>query len=149
MAAGLAVAFLAGAVACDVVPAPLATCELLTPEEVTRAVGVEFTEGQPFPSEGAPEVIGCPYGSAKGWVQVWATRDNADQKYRRMRDHPNLQPAEDVSGRGYKAFTYTSGGNIQDFYAVKGGVYVYVTVGAGAKSGTARALGEIAVTRLP
>ncbi|EFC81936.1 hypothetical protein [Parafrankia sp. EUN1f] len=149
-AAGLVAAFLTGVIACDnpVQSPPFATCELLTAEEVTRAVGAQFTEGQPFPGEGAPVVIGCPYGSPKGWVTVWATRENADSEYRHLRGLPYRQPTEDVSGSGYKAFTYTSGGNIQDFYAVKGGVYVNVTVGAGAEPGTARALGEIAVTRI-
>ncbi|MBL7499456.1 hypothetical protein I6A84_17840 [Frankia sp. CNm7] len=124
-------------------------CSLLTAAEVSAEAGSTFQQGTAFPSVSDQQVLGCPYGSPKGWVRVWTSRGSSGASAG-WQDPPACPDGrlERADGAGYRAYACTTGANIQSMYVAKGDNYLEITIGAGAPPGAARALGALAVTRI-
>ncbi|WP_045875211.1 hypothetical protein [Pseudofrankia sp. DC12] len=124
----------------------VAPCPLLTPAEISAAVGSTFARGREQVSEGQSKRIGCWYNSPKGYASLWTWRGAGPG----ARSAPSCSGKfENADGASYRALVCTTGADIQTAYVSKGNNYLSLEIGAGAPPGAARTLGRLAATRLP
>jgi hypothetical protein len=129
-------------------PAPqaVAPCPLLTPAEISAAVGSTFGPGKVQAGVSGANRPGCSYSSPKGYATLWSWRGAGPG----ARSAPSCPTKlENADGAGYRAFVCTTGANIQTAYVFKGNNYLSLEIGADARPGAARTLGRLAATRLP
>ncbi|WP_131831496.1 hypothetical protein [Pseudofrankia asymbiotica] len=134
----------------DSEPDAVAPCSLLTATEVSLEAGSTFLQGSESPSEGDHRTLQCPYQSPKGWTYVWTARGAGGTSVG-WQEPPRCPDGEleNADGPGYRAYTCTTGTNIQYMRVRKGDNYLRVDVGAGAPPAAGRRLGALAAARLP
>ncbi|ADP82590.1 hypothetical protein [Pseudofrankia inefficax] len=129
-------------------PAPqaVAPCSLLTPAEISAAVGSTFGPGKAQVSVSNAKTLGCWFSSPKGYASLWSWRGAGPG----ARSAPSCdRKIEQADGSGYRALVCTNSANIQTVYVSKGNNYLSLEIGADARPGAARTLGRLAATRLP